>query len=268
MIIDFHTHGKLAKHLPFSSEYIKRLFGEAEKAGLDAICLTEHFNTLGFTELYQYIIDTFPRKGDSFRCGKLKIFTGMETDIAEGGHVLLIGSIENVFDLHSYLIPYIENNDLITFKRLLGLAREYSFLLGAAHPFRKGGNIPLLPDELLKQLDFIDLNGKDVGEQGKSAQWKVNSLAMRLSVPVIAGSDTHQFLQYGSVYNDFRDECATVGQLRENMRQGAYSIHICGNVELRVRAARILKSALKEIQALGGDYVSVLTKDNKPEITI
>ena len=46
MYIDFLTHGKLAKKLPFSKEYTDWLLREAKEAGLDAICLTEHFNTL------------------------------------------------------------------------------------------------------------------------------------------------------------------------------------------------------------------------------
>ena len=40
MYLDFHTHGKLAKKLPFSQEYTHWLFGEARSAGLDALCLT------------------------------------------------------------------------------------------------------------------------------------------------------------------------------------------------------------------------------------
>ena len=55
MDVDVHTHGKLAKYLPFSVEYTRWLLGEAKSAGLDAICLTEHFNTLQFDELYRYI---------------------------------------------------------------------------------------------------------------------------------------------------------------------------------------------------------------------
>ena len=52
MYVDFHTHGKLAKYLPFSVEYTRWLRGEAKSAGLDAICLTEHFNTQQFDEAY------------------------------------------------------------------------------------------------------------------------------------------------------------------------------------------------------------------------
>ena len=45
MYVDFHTHGKLAKYLPFSVNYNNWLLQEAKGTGLDAICLTEDFNT-------------------------------------------------------------------------------------------------------------------------------------------------------------------------------------------------------------------------------
>lgn len=68
MKIDFHTHGKLAKKLPFSIPYTNWLFDEAKRAGLDALCLTEHFNTLQFDEVYGYILSISRREGDSLCC--------------------------------------------------------------------------------------------------------------------------------------------------------------------------------------------------------
>ena len=65
MKLDFHTHGKLAKRLPFSTVYTDWLFGEAKNAGLDALCLTEHFNTLQFDELYGYLSTRSAREGDA-----------------------------------------------------------------------------------------------------------------------------------------------------------------------------------------------------------
>ena len=65
MKLDFHTHGKLAKRLPFSTQYTDWLFGEAKAAGLDALCLTEHFNTLQFDELYGYLLHQSKREGDA-----------------------------------------------------------------------------------------------------------------------------------------------------------------------------------------------------------
>ena len=92
MYIDFHTHGKLAKKLPFSEEYTHWLFSEAQGAGLDALCLTEHFNTWGFGELYQFIASHSEREGDTLVFNGLRIFPGMETDIAEGGTPSAIGA--------------------------------------------------------------------------------------------------------------------------------------------------------------------------------
>ena len=81
--LDFHTHGKLAKRLPFSTAYTDWLFGEARGAGLDALCLTEHFNTLQFEEVCGYILSRTKRDGDSLITENgLRIFAGMETGIA------------------------------------------------------------------------------------------------------------------------------------------------------------------------------------------
>ena len=104
MYLDFHTHGKLAKKLPFSTVYTDWLFGEAKDAGLNALCLTEHFNTLQFDELYGYLMKTCRRDGDTLVTeGGLRIFAGMETDIAEGGHILSIGTPENILELNRRL---------------------------------------------------------------------------------------------------------------------------------------------------------------------
>ena len=77
MYIDFHTHGKLAKKLPFSGAYTDWLFREARRAGLDALCLTEHFNTLQFEEIYRYIQERADSDGDTLLFHGLRIFPGM-----------------------------------------------------------------------------------------------------------------------------------------------------------------------------------------------
>lgn len=268
MIIDFHTHGKLAKYLPFSADYTHWLFAEAKLSGLDALCLTEHFNTFGFEELYRYIADTFPKEGDSFLCDGLRIFPGMEVDIQEGGHTLVIGKMEDILSLHTRLLPHMEKDSFLPLKELLSLIDEYPVLFGAAHPFRMGGNIPSLPEELLQRFHFLDLNGKDVAEGSVAAKTQLYSLASLLNLPVVAGSDTHQSFQYGSVCNIFDNDCATVSALKETLEQGSYTCRISEKAAFQVKAAGLLKRALKEIHALSGDYVSVLVKDNKSEITI
>ena len=109
MYMDFHTHGKLAKYLPFSTEYTDWLLREARRAGLDAICLTEHFNTQQFDTLYGYVEARGEKNGDAYvfeDAGGLRVFPGMETDIAEGGHVLCVGPMGTIREMNRRLEPH------------------------------------------------------------------------------------------------------------------------------------------------------------------
>ena len=123
MKLDFHTHGKLAKKLPLSTQYTDWLFEEAKEAGLDAICLTEHFNTLQFDELYAYILGKSRRERDTLVLENgLRIFSGMETDIAEGGHILSLGSVETILELNRKLTPYKAPGSFLSFRKLMDLS--------------------------------------------------------------------------------------------------------------------------------------------------
>ena len=75
-----------------------------------------------------------------------------------------------------------------------------------------------------------------------------------------SGSDTHQSFQYGCVWNEFRQTVDTVQDLAAEITKGAYEIRMSDALAFKVESAGILKRALKEIDALGGDYVSVLLK--------
>ena len=263
MRIDFHTHGKLAKKLPFSTVYTDWLLKEAKNAGLDAICLTEHFNTLQFDELYGYLMKQCKREGDTLVTKEgLRIFAGMETDIQEGGHILSIGTPEEILELNARLEPYKEKGEFLPFASLMDLFEEYGVVVGGAHPFREGGHIPELPKEQLKRLHFFDLNGKDIALAEEETRNKTNALAKELNLPVVSGSDTHQAVQYGCVRTKFQKEIITVKELYEAMKQGQYEIEVSTYASFQVKTAGLLKKALKEIHTLGGDYVSVLVSED------
>ena len=135
MRLDFHTHGKLVKKLPFFTAYTDWLFGEARTAGLDALCLTEHFNTLQFAELYGYLASVSRRVGDTLELGNgLRVFPGMETDVAEGGHILTIGPLEAILELNRRLEPNKEKGSFLPFARLMDLFDEYPVVVGCGHP--------------------------------------------------------------------------------------------------------------------------------------
>lgn len=259
MKIDFHTHGKLAKKLPFSKEYTAWLFCEARNAGLDAICLTEHFNTQEFDKIYAYVREYCSRDGESYLTEQgLRIFPGMEVDIKEGGHTLVIGALETIMEMNHRLTPYMEKDTFLSAKTWIKMVKEYPVLFGAAHPYRNGGHIPELSEELLAGFDFIDLNGKDMAWNGTGNQRLVEEFAKRIKRPVVAGSDTHQSFQYGCVYNQFERECTDIALLRQEIAKGAYEVMVEDSVGFQVKTAGMLKRSLKTIHALGGDYVEVL----------
>ena len=260
MRLDFHTHGKLAKKLPFSTAYTNWLFDEAHRAGLDALCLTEHFNTLQFDELYGYLSSVSHPVGDVLELSNgLRVFPGMETDVAEGGHILSIGPVEAILELTRRLEPYKEKGCFLPFARLMDLFDQYPVLVGCGHPYRAGGHVPELPQEQLGRLAFLDLNGKDLALDRARTEELTYALGQRLGIPVVSGSDTHQAVQYGCVTTVFERSCTSVAALRAEMEAGRYEIQLSDTAETQVRTASLLKRSLKEIHALGGDYVSILT---------
>ena len=261
MYLDFHTHGKLAKKLPFSAEYTHWLFSEAQKAGLDALCLTEHFNTLGFEELYQYISGHSRHQGDALIFEGLKIFPGMETDIREGGHILCFGPLGAILELNRRLEPHKEKTEFLPFKELMDLFAQYPVIVGGGHPFREGGHIPELPGEELARLHFLDLNGKDIAADRDKTERLTRQLGEKYKIPVVGGSDTHQAIQYGCIRTHFFRDCCTAEELYEEITAGRYRIEASASAPLQVRAAGILKRALKEIHAIGGDYVKILKEE-------
>lgn len=261
MFTDFHTHCKLAKKLPFSPEYTNWIFDQAKTAGLDAICLTEHFNTLQFHEIYTHIRSLSRQEGDSLLLDNgLRLFPGMETDIAEGGHILCIGSMDTILKLNTQLEPYKQKENFLPFHRLMDLFDQYPLLVGAAHPFRDGGHIPELPKSQLSRFDFIDLNGKDVATDRKKTETMTYAMGQKYGKPVVGGSDTHQAVQFGCIGNQLEQTCTTLKELEQQINAGCYQIQIHPQADFQVKTAVLLKRALKEIHALGGNYISVLTQ--------
>ncbi len=260
MRIDFHTHGKLAKQLPFSTVYTDWLFAQAKSAGLDAICLTEHFNTLQFDELYRYIASVSRRVGDCLELENgLRIFPGMETDVAECGHILSVGPLEAILELNRRLAPYKAKGSFLPFAQLMDLFDQYPVTVGCGHPFRAPGHVPEQPVEQLKRLSFLDLNGKDIALDRARTERLTYALAEKLELPVISGSDTHQAVQYGCISTVLEQDCTTFDEIFSQVRAGAYRIEVAQQAAFQVQTASLLKRALKEIHALGGDYVSILT---------
>ena len=194
------------------------------------------------------------REGDTFLVEGVRVFPGIEVDMAEGGHNLVIGSYETIIALREEILRQESSTEFLPAARLFPLIKQYDVIFGAAHVFRKGCHNLELPEELIAYYDFFDLNGKDMGVLGPNNYQKVMEVAAYYDKPVLAGSDTHQYLQYGSVTNRFVRHFQTIAVFREEMLQGDYDVIVNPAVAEKVEGANLVKKVLKQLQRQGGSY--------------
>ncbi|WP_237163351.1 PHP-associated domain-containing protein [Paenibacillus sp. BIHB 4019] len=246
MNLDLHTHGKLSKKTHFSLDYFAAMTAEAIDNGLNAIALTEHFNTLNYTDMLDQLDAAFAYQDDYYDVNGLKVFTGMEVDVAERGHILIIGNRLYLRDLRQQLEPYAEKGSFIPFSELMDRTEDAPVLRIGAHPMRESNPLTQYAAEQLRRLHALDINAKDLYQYGPAMADQVRQLAAEIGLPACAGSDSHQPLQFGSVWNVLERDCCTAAELREELQNGRYSVEISPCLSVKVKAAQMMKELLKK----------------------
>lgn len=260
--MDFHTHIKISKRSQFTPSYFQEMIAEAKAAGLQALALTEHFNTDRFMDVYEYLNEQYPYIHGYYEVDGFKIFPGMEIDVQEIGHILFIGDREDIMAIRQLLDNYTEKGSFIPFSELLDIGEQYELLKIGAHPFRESTPLHQLPAEQLRRLDALDLNGKDLYSYDQvDYRKRLEELAEKLQLPIVGGSDTHQFLQYGCIINQLENDCQTVADLKTCIQAGNYHIRISDDLDLKVRAASLVKKYIKK-------YLQVSKQDAEQKITV
>ncbi|ENH96850.1 PHP domain-containing protein [Gracilibacillus halophilus YIM-C55.5] len=248
MKIDFHSHVKISKQSMFHPAYFQEMMEEAKAAGLTAIAMTEHFNTIRFFDIYDYLDEHYSYMNGYYSVEGMQLFPGMEVDVQEGGHILLIGSREEILHVRHQLTGHLESSHFIGFDRLMELARASDLFTIGAHPYRE--STPLAKHvsmKQLKQLDALDLNGKDLYKKGViTCQKELEQLAKETGLPIVGGSDTHQFIQYGSIMNQFDQTYLNHDQLREAVQNRKHRVQVSDDVSLKVRSATLIKKYMKK----------------------
>lgn len=247
MKIDFHSHVKLSKKTNFSLDYFKDIVKEAKGEGLTALAVTEHFNTLNFDAVYDTLDVNYEYKNDYYEADGLKIFTGMEVDVAENGHVLVIGNLKNVKKIRKQLAGHEVQKNFIGLQNLFELCSPFNMLVIGGHPFREEHPLYKASPDLLKKFDAFDMNGKDLFEYGiEEMKAKVLKLGQEYNIPIVTGSDSHQYLQLGCVASVFKKECDTIEEIKREIAAGNYEIYISDCLITKVKAATMIKKLLKK----------------------
>ncbi|MCR8659906.1 PHP domain-containing protein [Paenibacillus endoradicis] len=245
MKIDLHTHAKWSKDINFSYEYYVEMMREASKH-VDAVALTEHFNTKDFLNIYEVLDDKAVYHHGYYLVEGVKIFPGIEVDVAEQSHILVIGSREAIISISKQLDNYRSANDFIPLGKLIEISGYYQCLTIGAHPYRKENPLDHVDPALIARLDAIDINGRDLHKYGLSMEQRVQQFADSLKLPVIVGSDTHQPLQFGCVYNELPYHCDSVEQIRALILQGKHQLTIADDLHEKVQNAEVEQKKYKE----------------------
>lgn len=237
MRIDLHTHAKWSKEIDFSLSYYEEMMAAASRNGLHAVALTEHFNTKRFPELYRELDRHCAYADDYYVMNGIRVIPGMEVDVKEGAHILLIGGRERIIEVRQRLEGHTASGHYIGTAELLDLADEYDCLRIGAHPYREENPLTRVPESLLPRFDALDLNGRDLHHSGMTMEAMVRRLAEQTGLPVVAGSDTHHPLQFGSLYNELAYSCDTVAELRAALRNGDFRYRLSEQLDAKVRSA-------------------------------
>lgn len=245
MYIDFHCHTKLTKKADFDLKYFNRTVSTARNNGLTALALTEHFHTHQFCEIYETLDKTYPYRDDYYDVNGFKVFAGIEVDIKENGHIVLIGRKEDICALRNQFPDVISEKDYPSFDLLIKMANEYHLLKIGAHPYREGRPLYHLPPSALQRLDFMEMNGKDINLRGKMIR-----LAKELKMPIVGGSDTHHPLQMGTVKNHLYKECYTVEEIKDCIINGEYDMVVSPWATLKNTMASSVKNYLKKVKKI------------------
>ena len=255
MNIDFHVHGLISKRKEFNSRFLLSEIQVAKDSGIDALVLCEHYNAIEYYNIYNFLRDNYVYEGNRYIVDGVSIFPAMEVSVKGKGHVIVISERDSIIEIRKQLEYNIDRNEHIAFKELLDMADSYNAIKIGAHPCRRGHRLCKQDDELLKRLDAIDLNGKDIYRKGRELTIEeLTEISDRLELNIITGSDSHTPLQLGGIYTTLNRECTTIEELRSCIREKDYSININSSLEFRVYTSKILKRYLVRLENYNKDF--------------
>lgn len=245
MNIDFHVHGLLSKRKDFNEEFFLNEINFAKENQIDAIVLSEHFNAKDFYIIHEYLEKNYTYDGDRYLVNGVSIFSALEVAVKNKGHVIIAGDRDSIINIRKHLEPHINKNNLVEFEHLLDLADIYDCLKIGAHPCRRGHKLCNHPVNLLKRLDALDLNGKDIFKKGEAiARDELINLSKIVNLSIVSGSDSHTPLQLGSVITKLNRECITIKELKKCILSNDYSIEIRSTLKFKIFTSKILKRYL------------------------
>jgi predicted metal-dependent phosphoesterase TrpH len=245
MKIDFHVHAAMSKEIPFDLDLFHQTLEAARLCGLEALALTDHFDSPNFEEVHRTLEREFDYVGLHYLANGIKLLLGLEFEVGEGPHLLVVSDRDSIFVYQQRLRRVHRRDGACSARVFFDRQEELELLTIFGHPFRPNRDVSRIEPDLYTRFDALELNARDLYFHGADMRARTAIFARTHGIPVVAGSDAHHYHQIGSVYNQFEAACHTLGALKSSIADGAYGIRIDEVLGEKVAAARRAKKLLK-----------------------
>src|SRR5699024_1191241 len=87
--------------------------------------------------LYDMFQENYPYEQDHYKVEGLKVFCGLEVDVKENGHFLVIGSRDDIVTISHLLLPYHDKEAFIPVQDLIDVLNDFNVIKIGSQPLRK-----------------------------------------------------------------------------------------------------------------------------------
>lgn len=238
--IDTHTHPNMSKHFDFDGRTVTRMVAMARRVGLDALALTEHFHACQYWGVHEHLAATYPMARGLFEAGGVALIPGAEVNVREGAHVIVLAEVEELRRLDRAFGEPLSRGYEPTLRELLDVTDDFDLVRIGAHMFRPGKELGKFAAADLRRLHALEINGKDFG-----TELMLLTQARALSLPIVAGSDAHHWLQIGVRHTLLHAEDLSMRGIAKTIKEGLTGYGTGAYTPVRVKTAKSLKNITK-----------------------
>lgn len=238
--IDTHTHPKLSKHFAFDPSAIDRMVVRAQRVGLHAMCLTEHFHATAYWAIPRHLESAYPCERGVFWAGDVALIPGAEVNIREGAHVIVLGDVAELRRLDETFPQRLSERYEPTLREFLDVTDDFDVARIGAHMFRRAKELGKFAASDLRRLHALEVNGKDFG-----TELMLLAQARALGLPIVGGSDAHHWLQIGVRHTLVHMDDISLHSLIKSIKEGLTGFATTPYTPLRVKTAKSLKTITK-----------------------
>ena len=243
--LDLHTHLKIAKRTPFRALEVERAAQTLINRNIRGLAVTEHAHGHGFWDLYDHLLRHHPYRHDRFEIGEARLYPGLELTLNENVDILFIAPISELRRLDdAFDHPLTEGYHPSAYELADTFATlDLDAIRIAAHPVRDDKPAHRVPEPLLGAVTHaVEINGRFTSRDEISA---VETLARRLDLPIVGGSDAHIWPQIGAAFTTLQARSDHYADIRDAILAGRCAPQVDDGADRLVVVAERLKKRAK-----------------------